>query len=1721
MSFADISSHNPIKRLLTPQSTVFSWELLVLQLLFLALVAVSMDKPTGSLSGQVALEEKGFDLATYNLRDHHVYAIVNGPRSGQSIERGSWVKADGTFEIGQLPVGEYLLRVRAPGFATETVESLFVQEGHINKLPHPVRLNLLNPTVNIAAESRVFTTKEPPHFWINASGAAKATVKVYKKDLFSVMVPDAAAKYGVNISNDFSMYVDSSKKFQNPFGDLSPVKSFTRDLTMDVEDNAHAEFKFDSAMEPGDYFAVAEVVDPFGKNSARTVTWFSVGDVGLVVKYSPTKTIVRAVDLNTLKGQPGVNVKLMNHTEAGAFDVVATAATAGSDGLVTFPAQAKLAGAQGSNLVVTGEYGKSRAYGGFSIYQSDNDRHKTYFYTDRPVYRLGQTVYFKGISRVVDENGIKNLGEGKQLTVTVEDPDNNALNTFELKTNKHGTFHGLISIPEDAKTGGYQVQIAYPDGHTDYSAFEVAEYRKPEYQVEVTPLADRFIEGDKARAKVKASYYFGGPVANARVKYSVYSSTDYSTRWRLMDRPSYFDFFNSWSDGEEGEDYGGSGDFVAEGYAVTDANGEAIVEVPTTPAAMPQDSPVGQEFVDKKLKIEAEVTDISRLSVVSSGTANLVPGDFFLTVNPTNYVVKAGEAIGVDLQARDYNGKPVAAKDVTVKMVRYPYDRLKSEYKPAVTISEVSAKTDGNGKLHMDVAVGEQMPSDSYSIQATSKDTTGHNVADVSSVWVSNSGNPFSLSLRDAQAEPLTVKLNKKVYKPGDVARVMIAGPFNGKSGMDAMVAIEGRKLHDLKIVPLTSSAQLVEIPIKEEYCPNFYITVSMVGAKRQFYTQEQMVQVSPESHFLKLALATDKERYKPGETINYTITAKDSAGKPVKDVEVSLGVVDESIYAIRAETAPDITKFFYDRVPNWVSTFCTFPEQYSGGPDKMEPRVRKDFRDTAAWQPELTTDDKGEIHTQVKLPDNLTTWRATVRGINGGTEVGATINKTIATQEIIARLALPRFFSTGDEGFVTAVVHNYSGKPQKVKLALSISPLSGLAPSALKLGANPGTTLDIPADGAGRLSYPVTASGIGKVKIKLVATCPTGGDALEKELYVKPMGIPVTVVSSGCLTKDSDEATLQLTAPPDADASAMVKRVLSLSTSSIGPVLGNFSGLIDYPYGCTEQTMSRLVPSVVAMQLNKKLGVPLSKDDTKLFGSVYTEAMKKLSGYQHGDGGWGWWETDQSQPYLTALVMEGFKNLNDAGYVVQDNLVKGGLRWLDTNLGTLTDQLSDPKHMKDEYLDRERTTDLSYMLFAQSLWPHKVAITNTTKGKGTFVAPDEKATRYLLSKRDSLSPVGLAYLTRALHNKGRNSDAQACLNRLLTIANTTETTVDWELTKAMAKKLGVPEDGYYSYRFTNEEVSALAMQAIVEVSGKGTGDNANLSANQEIIEKIKAGLFLQRGKDGWNTTKTTAAVFKALLADELAVSQGTAGGAAGQTLEQIGVNFGGKLLRDLTLGNPRYAPETNVDVPLTGALNVKKSGAGRLYYTVTTDYYKNLAGAAASSTLANLPADLKIERSFYHLTSQASTTDGTIHVKAVPLQAGNIKAGETILMKVQVTTPRSLPYIMVQADLPSGAEVVQSDNQSAAVERDNEDRSNNAISGDWAAPWWTHQDILDDKIVFFGTDLRIGKNEFTTLLRMELPGKINVNPVMVEGMYTKSIKGFSTPLVDKLQVTE
>ncbi len=1676
----------------TALAALFTWEFLILQILALALVAVMLETPTGSIAGTIALEKKQFGVYSYNLKENKVYALVNGPRNGPQVERGVWVNDDGSFRIDQLPVGEYMLEVRAPGFARELVRGLYIEDGKVAKLPKPVKLSLLSPSVNIASNSRVFTTKDKPNFWVNATGAAEAEVKVYKGDLLALLDAKTSQKWGISLASDMSLYVDSSKNFENPFESASsgtrtePVKVFKRKLVQDQSDSSHAEFAFDETLPPGDYFTVCEVKDLFGKEGAKAITWFSVSDIGLVIKHAPGEAVVRAVDLTSLKGASGVNVALFERVEGTSPQARVKAGT-GADGIAHLPLTEELRKKLGFDVIVTGVKGAHRAYGGYNYWRADSDLHKTYFYTDRPVYRLGQTVMFKGIARLMGENGLSNAGAGQNLAITVEDPDNNAIQTLNLKTSKHGTFSGLIDIPADGKTGGYQVQIAYGDGHTSYQSFEVAQYRKPEYQVEVEPLSDRVIMGEKGRAKVRATYYFGGPVAGARVKYSIYSSTDWASRYKLMDRPEYCGFFDDW----EGSDYeSSSGDFLKEGFAVTDENGEAIVEFETTAPTMPASGPIGSIFQDKKLKIEAEVTDISRLSVVSSGNVPESSGNFVLLVNPDSWVVRAGEALSVNIRALTYDSKAVANKPVKVKVMRFPYDRIKEEYKPDQVVVEQTVTTDSAGRAHLQAAIGNQLPSDSYYVVAEAQDDGNHKVVDTTSIWVAAGEKPFFFSEKEADKQPLTVKLDKKVYKAGDKARLVISGPFTGKEGMEALVGVEGYKLHELKVVPLTSSAQVVEVDIKPNYAPNFYVTVSVVGKKRQFYSQEEPVMVSPDNHFLKLSIETDKERYKPGDDAVYTIRALTADGKPAAGAEVSLGVVDESIYAIRPETAEDIRKFFYSRISNWVTTLCSFPEQYSGGPDKLEPRVRKDFKDTAAWFPNLVTDAEGKAVVKFKLPDNLTTWRATVRGITAGCDVGASIAKVISTQDIIARLALPRFFAQGDQGLVTAVVHNYTKKPQTVKINLTMG-------SNLKTTLPLAQTLTIEPDGAKRFSWNVEAVTIGETTIKLTAIGQTAADALERTVSVKPMGIAVSLVRAGMMTKDDIERAIEVPEAVDA-APGTIKRSFGVAGSTIGPVLGNFSALIDYPYGCTEQTMSRLVPSIVAMQLNKQLSVPLSASDKKRFDTVYKEAMQKLSSYQHGDGGWGWWQSDESRPYLTAYVMEGMKLLSEAGYAVDAAAMERACKWTDNSLKEMLKQLKDPKRLKDAYEDRARLVDMSYMLYARSLYKDKAA-----GQEANTQALLKEAFGYLREPEQfQTMPVeAIAYYARAANNLGQREHATSALNRLMEIANTTEATIDWEYSKRLAAFIGDKEQSYYPYRFTPEESTALAMTALVEVRPELSGQ----------IELVKNWLLLTRGKEGWGTTKATAAVFKALLLEELkARAADRAASLSPEVLDGFKCLVNGISLSD----SNRYGPEKLLNLPSTkeaSKVTLRNDGS-RLYYCNQTSYFKNLVGKSQTG-VDNLPQDLKMERKFYRLKPLANTADGTIHLKAEPIAGGQIKAGETILMKVLVETPRSLPYVIVEAVLPSGAEVVENAAKEDAVEEENH------VQGDWEVPWWTHQDILDDKIVFFGSHLKSGKSEFSTLLRMELPGKVNVAPVNMEGMYTRAIKGLSN--LDQLTISE
>jgi len=485
---------------------------------------------------------------------------------------------------------------------------------------------------------------------------------------------------------------------------------------------------------------------------------------------------------------------------------------------------------------------------------------------------------------------------------------------------------------------------------------------------------------------------------------------------------------------------------------------------------------------------------------------------------------------------------------------------------------------------------------------------------------------------------------------------------------------------------------------------------------------------------------------------------------------------------------------------------------------------------------------------------------------------------------------------------------------------------------------------------------------------------------------------------------------------------------------------------------------------------------------------------MQKLTDHHHDDGGWGWWVDDNSNMYLTSYVTEGLLMLKDCDYAIPAELIKSGQSWLKKNVIELNKQLRDPKVAINGYDYRERSVDLARALYTLSL----TGAMPGAKDTAVIVEGLQKDLNYL-------TPEALSYMTIALKNTKKEALAGVFYKRLVALANSSETTLDWDHTIEMSKKIQKRKNdsswygSEYSYRFTGVETSALALRAVLAMESTG-----------ERAESIKRWLMLQRGKNGWENTKTTAEVFLALLKDDLL------SGAKKETNFSLDALKNDNVFAQLKFDpKTRYAGETKIALPQDlKEVSLRKEGPGKLYYTLLETYFRKLSPGENIEAEA-LPKGLKVTRKFFRLQSVKEASTGVIRFRTVPVTGGQIKAGETVLMKVYVDSPVRVPYIVVESPLPSGAEVVQS-HKSEEMQGEG---GGTSFEGDWGEPWWTHQDVLDDRIVFFGTEMPAGKSEFHTLVRMELPGDLQLNPVAFEGMYTKSVRGYS--MLDTLKVTD
>src|SRR5262249_28006959 len=359
--------------------------------------------------------------------------------------------------------------------------------------------------------------------------------------------------------------------------------------------------------------------------------------------------------------------------------------------------------------------------------------------------------------------------------------------------------------------------------------------------------------------------------------------------------------------------------------------------------------------------------------------------------------------------------------------------------------------------------------------------------------------------------------------------------------------------------------------------------------------------------------------------------------------------------------------------------------------PSGQEPavQVRSDFRSTVFWQPDVVTDKDGKAVVKVKFPDSLTRWKATARVATEGNQFRVASANARTKQPLIARLQAPRFFVAGDLATVSAVINNNTDQAMSVAPSLQAE---GVTITGALANGKPGTgeqgTITVEANGEARVDWVVAAQQPGNAKLKVTARGDKYSDAMERDFIVHEHGIEKLVARSGKLR--GDDITVKLDLPKERNRET-TKLTVQITPSMAVTMLDALPYLIDYPYGCTEQTMSRFLPAAITAKTLKDLGLNAETVMSKMFGGVEPEyadkthpkgkknlylldemirqGLDRLYNFQHADGGWGWWKEGESDHFMTAYVVWGLTLARDAGVQIKTDELERGVNFLEKEI--------------------------------------------------------------------------------------------------------------------------------------------------------------------------------------------------------------------------------------------------------------------------------------------------------------------------------------------------------------------------------------------------------------------------------------------------------------------
>ncbi|HVG24760.1 MAG TPA: MG2 domain-containing protein [Thermoanaerobaculia bacterium] len=1434
--------------------------------------------------------------------------------------------------------------------------------------------------------------------------------------------------------------------------------------------------RIEPKLPPGAYLLTASAE----KQTAKQL--LLVTDAHIIVHAGAANIDVYVSDVET--GEPIPNARVHVSQQTSNQNRVEHDAQTNADGI----ARIHRVAANGAMLVTAAAGARQAFHQTYSYYggreSAQNNYWRIYAFTDRPAYRPNETVQWKMFARIRrDDEWVTPAGE--ELDYTITNPRGEKVKEGTLKLNAFGSSWSELPLTESMPLGVYNIIFrakGSPNGYRGSAQlFRLEEYKLPEFQVRVdVPEGKQYRLGDTIEATIEASYYFGGPVANATVEAVVFQQP--FQRW-WYPRRRYDWFYDAPPDMSQG------GTIVLRQTLTTDAEGRAVLRIDT-----PRDA------VDATYRIEARVVDASRREVRGAGNVRVMRQRYSVMAQPEHYVHRPGDSVSVDFKALDANDQPVRTTG-TVTVTRRQWKKRYVDEEVMTT----KLTTDAEGKATLTFT---PRTSGYYVIRWRSED--GPRERDVvtteTAVWVSDRATT-ELGYR---AAGLDIILDRDTVQQGETASMIVVTPSSGRW---VLFSTGTDDLRDTQLLRMDGTAKLVQIKTGREHMPNFFVTASSVF-NREFASDSERIVVPPTERFLNVEVKTDREQYGPREEGTVTVTTRDASGKPVA-AEVALAVSDEAVTAIQEDLAGDPRKFFYgDMRGNPVSASAGVQSQQylkleekelqdreekeEGGGRRLaknvaadevslqratagavpppppmpvapasapvpppvaeaitatgaaasqgiDVQVRSDFRSTAFWQPDVVTDASGTATVKVKFPEALTTWRATARAATAGAEFGMTSSTARTSMPLLVRLQGPRFFVAGDRVTVSAVINNNTDQAQSVNATLEATGLSG---------GKAVVPVQVPAHGEGRADWLVLAEKSGPAKLRVTARNATVGDAMERAFIVYEHGIDKLIARSGKLR--GDEAVVRLDLPRERRATELVVQVApSIATT----MLDALPYLIDFPYGCTEQTMSRFLPAAIVARTIEKLGLGRARLAGKDLDAVIAASIARLYDMQHGSGAWGWWKEGSDDPFMTAYVVWGFAIARDGGLPIDSKRVDAAARWLEQQVGR-----------RSRFYD-----DQAWILHALSAWSN------------TPSANARRAFDTVYANRETLSPYSRALLALTAHRWGEAESARVLLRNLedgVQIDKTPDSSVllKGETTAETMQTAHWGSSNRFWWRWYEGpvETTAFALQAFVTIEPEN-----------KLVEPAMNWLVKNRRGTRWNNTRDTAIALLAMN-DYLQRSGELAGDVSYEvTVNDKVVATKSVAAKDVLSAPSRFAVDPSFLTDTRQEVRIRRtSGKSPLYFATEARF------VSLEEPVKPAGNELFVRREYFRLSPRPTLLKG-VQYDRVPLRdQESIASGERVEVVVTVETKNDYDYLLFEDLKPGGFEAVELQSGASLY-----------ATSPTHGTTWVYQELRDRKVALFVDHMPQGLWEIRYTLRAEVPGSFHALPLLGQAFYVPDVR--------------